>query len=226
MSWKSFLKSTLNQNIEKIGLSASYASLATVRLDSTPAVRTVVMRGFVAEHHKEETGLTSDLLVITTDKRTEKIKEIENNPNVEINWYMSGTVSQFRIRGVVYIIKKGETPVCDWDTVVSSSSIPPTTQPSLALEAFNRHKKINCWEAERLRQFIQLDAGLRRDMLDETDAPDIKQLDIEGIDQHGWFQHSQLQPLLEKAYENFTLLVVDVRSIIYWSPPAGIKSLL
>lgn len=88
MSWKSFLKSTLNQNIEKIGLSASYASLATVRLDSTPAVRTVVMRGFVAEHHKEETGLTSDLLVITTDKRTEKMKEIENNPNVEINWYM------------------------------------------------------------------------------------------------------------------------------------------
>lgn len=87
MSWKSFLKSTLNQNIEKIGLSASYASLATVRLDNTPAVRTVVMRGFVAEHHKEETGLTSDLLVITTDKRTEKMKEIENNPNVEINWY-------------------------------------------------------------------------------------------------------------------------------------------
>lgn len=87
MSWKSFLKSTLNQNIEKIGLSASYASLATVRMDNTPAVRTVVMRGFVAEHHKEETGLTSDLLVITTDKRTEKMKEIENNPNVEINWY-------------------------------------------------------------------------------------------------------------------------------------------
>ncbi|KAG1237486.1 hypothetical protein G6F68_004276 [Rhizopus microsporus] len=199
------LESELDKLYQQVGrsgtvrrLSASYASLATVRLDSTPAVRTVVMRGFVAEHHKEETGLTSDLLVITTDKRTEKIKEIENNPNVEINWYMSGTVSQFRIRGVVYIIKKGETPVCDWDTVVSSSSIPPTTQPSLALEAFNRHKKINCWEAERLRQFIQLDAGLRRDMLDETDAPDIKQLDIE----------------------------VDVRSIIYWSPPAGIKSLL
>ncbi|CEI93071.1 Putative Peanut-like protein 1 (Cell division control like protein 1) [Rhizopus microsporus] len=170
MSWKSFLKSTLNQNIEKIGLSASYASLATVRMDNTPAVRTVVMRGFVAEHHKEETGLTSDLLVITTDKRTEKMKEIENNPNVEINWYMNGTVSQFRIRGIVYIIKKGEAPICDWDTVVSSSSIPPTTQPSLALEAFNRHKKINCWEAERLRQFIQLDAGLRRDMLDETDV--------------------------------------------------------
>lgn len=140
--------------------------------------------------------------------------------------YMNGTVSQFRIRGTVYIIKKGDIPTCDWDTAVSSSSIPATIQPSLALEAFNRHKKINHWEAERLRQFIQLDAGLRRDMLDEADAPDIKRLDIEGIDQNGWFQHSQLQLLLEKAYQNFTLLVVDVRSIVYWSPPVGIKSLL
>ncbi|EIE86179.1 hypothetical protein RO3G_10890 [Rhizopus delemar RA 99-880] len=71
---------------QKIGTSATYSSLATVRPDLTPAVRTVVMRGFLAEHYKEETGYKSDLLVVITDRRSRKIKEIQNNPNTEINW--------------------------------------------------------------------------------------------------------------------------------------------
>jgi hypothetical protein len=44
------------------------------------------MRGFLAEHYKEETGYKSDLLVVITDRRSRKIKEIQNNPNTEINW--------------------------------------------------------------------------------------------------------------------------------------------
>lgn len=85
-AWKSFLQVSLKENIEKIGSSATYASIATVRQDNTPAVRTVVMRGFVGEHHSEQVGWQSDLLVIITDKRSDKIKEIQNNPNTEINW--------------------------------------------------------------------------------------------------------------------------------------------
>lgn len=85
-SWKTFLQSSLKENVEKSGLSATYASIATVRSNKTPAVRTVVMRGFVGEHHSENVGWSSDLLVITTDKRSDKIKEIQKNPNTEINW--------------------------------------------------------------------------------------------------------------------------------------------
>jgi hypothetical protein len=84
--WKKLLLSSLKDNIAKVGTSATYASLATVTIENKPAVRTVVMRGFVGEHHSEETGCSSDLLVVFTDKTSNKMKEIRNNPNVEINW--------------------------------------------------------------------------------------------------------------------------------------------
>jgi hypothetical protein len=85
-AWKKFLQSSLKDNIAKVGTSASYASLATVTMENKPAVRTVVMRGFVGEHHSEETDCKSDLLVIITDKTSNKVEEIRNNPNTEINW--------------------------------------------------------------------------------------------------------------------------------------------
>jgi hypothetical protein len=86
-AWKLHLSNSLKENIANSGLSATYASIATVRQDNTPAVRTVVMRGFVGEHHSENIGWHSDLLIVITDKRSDKIKEIQSNPNTEINWY-------------------------------------------------------------------------------------------------------------------------------------------
>lgn len=85
-TWKKLLQSSLQENIAKVGTSATYASIATVKKDNTPAVRTVVMRGFVAEHHTEETGWDSDLLVVITDKTSDKVEEIRNNPHTEVNW--------------------------------------------------------------------------------------------------------------------------------------------
>ncbi|KAG1271794.1 hypothetical protein G6F66_013482 [Rhizopus arrhizus] len=223
MTWKSFLKSSLNENIEKIGTSATYSSLATVRPDLTPAVRTVVMRGFLAEHYKEETGYKSDLLVVITDRRSRKIKEIQNNPNTEINWYMNGTMSQFRIGGRIHIVSK-DFSLLDWNTYVHpTGDQQPSDKKSLALEAFERQKKINPWEAERLRQFILFTADMRANMLGKKT---IDALEIEGIDEKGWFQHNQLQELLEEAYSNFTLLVIEVKSVSYWSPSTGSKSML
>jgi hypothetical protein len=85
-AWKKLLQSSLQDNIAKSGSSATYASIATVKKDNTPAVRTVVMRGFVAEHHTEKTDWKSDLLVVITDKTSDKVKEIMNNPHTEICW--------------------------------------------------------------------------------------------------------------------------------------------
>lgn len=85
-TWKSILQSSLKDNIEKIGSSATYTAMATVRHDNTPAVRTVVTRGFAGEHYAENFGWHSDLLVIVTDIRSTKIKEIQENPNTELNW--------------------------------------------------------------------------------------------------------------------------------------------
>jgi hypothetical protein len=85
-SWKSVLKRALQTNFEKMGPSATYVSLATVRQDNTPAVRTVVIRGFAGEHHSQQTGWESDLLVVTANKKSRKMDEIANNNKTEINW--------------------------------------------------------------------------------------------------------------------------------------------
>lgn len=85
-NWKSLLQSSLKDNIEKVGPAATYAAMATVRHDNTPAVRTVVIRGFAGEHHTENFGWHSDLLVVITDIRSDKVKEIQENPNTELNW--------------------------------------------------------------------------------------------------------------------------------------------
>lgn len=43
-------------------------------------------RGFCGQDHREDTGWQSDLLVITTDLRSQKMKDIAHNPMAEVNW--------------------------------------------------------------------------------------------------------------------------------------------
>jgi hypothetical protein len=85
-SWKTHLINSLEKNLASSGSAARFAALATVRPDKTPAVRTVVMRGFAGESSQYATGWSSNLLLLTTDKKTDKMNEIALNPNVELNW--------------------------------------------------------------------------------------------------------------------------------------------
>tara|TARA_Y100001968_G_scaffold260608_1_gene248232 strand:- start:194 stop:745 length:552 start_codon:yes stop_codon:yes gene_type:complete len=73
--------------------SSRYVQLSTIGIDNTPRVRTVVFRGW-SDSYK---------MKIFTDKRSLKIKEINNNQNVEICWYFQKSKCQFRFRGIVSI---------------------------------------------------------------------------------------------------------------------------
>tara|TARA_B100001250_G_C19578664_1_gene690974 strand:- start:337 stop:576 length:240 start_codon:yes stop_codon:yes gene_type:complete len=53
--------------------------LATIGIDSTPRVRTVVFRGWSNLYEMQ----------IYTDKRSQKFKELDLNNNVEICWFFS-----------------------------------------------------------------------------------------------------------------------------------------
>ncbi|KAI7880273.1 pyridoxamine 5'-phosphate oxidase-domain-containing protein [Mucor mucedo] len=230
-NWKSILQSSLKDNIEKVGPSATYAAMATVRRDNTPAVRTVVTRGFAGENHAENFGWHSDLLVVITDKRSDKIKEIQANPNTEINWYMNGTMEQFRIRGKVNIVEKNyvETKLehlnSHFDQVETAGKY---DQKSLGLQMFLKQQESGSttntfnWQAERLRHFYQFGANMRKDMTIEKKQA----LQIDSIDEHGWFKSEQVQDLLEEAFENFVLLVIDVTSVRHWTPTTGTKVIL
>ncbi len=69
--------------------SKRWIQLATIGIDNTPRVRTVVFRGWSQSYEMK----------ILTDKRSQKYKELDLNNNVEICWLFSGSKCQFRFRG-------------------------------------------------------------------------------------------------------------------------------
>lgn len=139
---------------------------------------------------------------------------------------MNGTMEQFRIRGKANIIEKNynETKLDHLNSHFNQVEITAgkNDQKSLGLQMFFKQQdsanKFN-WQAERLRHFYQFGANMRKDMTFKKKQP----LEINSIDAHGWFKNDQVQDLLEEAFENFVLLVIDVTSVRHWSPTTGTK---
>ena len=77
------------QNNESKINSSRWLQLATIGLDNTPSVRTVVFRGWTSSFEMK----------IFTDKRTKKINELLFNNNVQLCWLFSKTKCQFRFSG-------------------------------------------------------------------------------------------------------------------------------
>ena len=69
--------------------SSRWIQLATIGIDNTPKVRTVVFRGWSESYEMK----------IYTDIRSQKYFELELNNNVEICWLFSKAKCQFRFRG-------------------------------------------------------------------------------------------------------------------------------
>ena len=75
--------------------STRFVQLASIGLDNTPSVRTVVFRGWTDSYEMK----------ILTDKRSNKIKELISNENVEICWFFPKSKCQFRLSGTSFIDK-------------------------------------------------------------------------------------------------------------------------
>ena len=69
--------------------SSRWLQIATIGIDNTPRVRTVVFRGWSESYELE----------IYTDTRSQKYHELNLNNNVEICWLFSSSKCQFRLRG-------------------------------------------------------------------------------------------------------------------------------
>ena len=92
------------QNKESNINSSRWLQLSTVGLDLTPRVRTVVFRGWTDFYEMK----------LFTDKRSQKISELESNNNVEICWFFYKSSCQFRFRGKSKIVC-GEESVNNWN---------------------------------------------------------------------------------------------------------------
>lgn len=96
--WRSPLSSAIHRNRSKPH--SRYFQLATVTPEGEPRNRTVVFRGFLDDSHSS--------LKIITDIRSAKIQDIEQQAKGEICWYFTKTREQFRIQGVLRLVKAAD----------------------------------------------------------------------------------------------------------------------
>ena len=87
-----------------------WMQLATIGIDNTPRVRTVVFRGWSESYEME----------IYTDKRSQKYFELELNNKVEICWLFSKAKCQFRLRGNAKI-EIGKEKLIHWNKLNDKS---------------------------------------------------------------------------------------------------------
>ena len=86
--WRQELKSS--QKKEGNFTSNKWIQIATITAKNEPRLRTVVFRGWLKENS----------MLIFTDSRSAKVKEIEANNNVEVLWFLAKSKSQFRFKGL------------------------------------------------------------------------------------------------------------------------------
>ncbi|MEB3828689.1 Npun_F5749 family FMN-dependent PPOX-type flavoprotein [Phormidium sp. CCY1219] len=123
--WRSPLSRALHRN--RARADAKYFQLATIRRDRSPANRTVVFRGFLQD---------SDRLKIVTDGRSEKIEQIDFNPQAEACWYFPITREQYRLQGTLTSVKSdAETPELQQARHIAWQDLSPSARLQFAWPA-------------------------------------------------------------------------------------------
>lgn len=91
--WRSPLARALHRN--RAATESRYLQLATVTPEGHPANRTVVFRGFYGD---------TDQIKIISDRRSDKVSQLQHHPWAELCWYFAKTREQFRIFGKITLI--------------------------------------------------------------------------------------------------------------------------
>ncbi|BGP38628.1 hypothetical protein JCM10450v2_002578 [Rhodotorula kratochvilovae] len=213
---RSLVTANLNQNKDLI--SYALATHDTAADAPLPRVRYVVHRGLVNERRHDGDGsdnavndaggneLISDKLVITTDARTPKARQLASQPAVEIAWWLSATQHQFRLLGRAYVLPSPSLP--------SAAAFPfPAEKLAPYTGGFS-------WEAERQRQFRRLSPELRASFCRPTPGTklgewggrmeDLPATLPEWVDKA---ENDEQRGQIEEAFENFALVVIDCTEV-------------
>ena len=106
--WRLAIKSSKNK--EGKSVSKRWVQIATTSKDNLPRLRTVVFRGWSEVNS----------MLIYTDRRSEKINDININNNVEILWLFPKSKTQYRLKGEAYEIKEN---IKFWDNLSDNSKL-------------------------------------------------------------------------------------------------------
>ncbi|GAA5821330.1 hypothetical protein JCM11251_004574 [Rhodosporidiobolus azoricus] len=237
-SWADRLRDLVTNNLKQNKDLISYALSSYDKSAGgsiQPRVRYVVHRGFVNERRKEGDGSSNliadndgkeylaDKLVITTDARSPKARQLASSPHVELAWWLSATQHQFRIVGSAYVLPSpsfstaptttGTITTPDVDPSASSFSFPFPAEKLAPYDGFN-------WDEERVRQFRKLSPELRASFYRPVPGTTLKewggkmedlpaQLPESVEDAEGEEQKKQV----EQALKNMALVVIDPTEI-------------
>lgn len=102
----------LGNAVHEPGEDLHLPSIATIALDGFPRSRTVVLRGFDRDRRE---------LLIHTDFRSPKCREIEKNPRVSWLFYDRGRKLQLRIRTMAMLQAKSPRADTSWANATASS---------------------------------------------------------------------------------------------------------
>ncbi|KAI5777786.1 pyridoxamine 5'-phosphate oxidase-domain-containing protein [Geopyxis carbonaria] len=97
----------------------NYLQLATVAAPLVPRVRTLTLAGWLGEipyskdspvpasERNPATGVSSDVLVVASDARDSKFRDLEVSSSVEAAFFVAAKWTQWRVRGRAYAIAPG-----------------------------------------------------------------------------------------------------------------------
>ncbi|CAG8532903.1 280_t:CDS:2 [Cetraspora pellucida] len=218
--WKPILKSLISENIKILKSTIPILPMQFSTFDAStcrPTNRTVMFRGFLGEKnngiHKNELveylnsmsseislkginpEIETDLLVITTDIRTPKVKHLLENPGFEVCW----------LSGNAYVLPPPTNPIL---AHFPSNLLHPysfSVNLTSLIDQFD-------WEQERKRYWYETSSDLRARFLMPPSAQEINEGEIQKVvrelDSIGKNMDEIL--LVNKALENFGLIVMKV----------------
>lgn len=96
-TWRNLLDTAQHNNPARHN---QFAQLATLQGgdEPRPAVRTVVVRGF----------LDDGRLMISSDMRSEKVQDLKQHPSCELCWYFTESREQFRLHARAHVVSAAE----------------------------------------------------------------------------------------------------------------------
>ncbi|RHZ44814.1 hypothetical protein Glove_709g53 [Diversispora epigaea] len=224
--WNSILKSVIMKyKMESFRIPPM--QLSTINhITQRPANRNVIFRGFVGGYKEQNfdllddeklqeclkdliqtssimlnSKLENDLLVISTDIRSNKVSQLKENPGCELCWWFPETGDQFRLSGNAYILP--------------SPSINNNDFPFLMLSPYLNSSSISFdWEQERLKIWCNLLPEIRSSFIRPPPGQPIKNTDNNnnylGKKLNAIGKDKNEKELIKNALENFALVIFKI----------------
>ncbi|RIB04546.1 pyridoxamine 5'-phosphate oxidase-domain-containing protein [Gigaspora rosea] len=224
--WKPILKSLISENIKNMKTITPLLPMQLSTFDTLtcrPTNRSVIFRGFLGERKDENyknelmeylnsispdanlkelnPEIETDLLVITTDIRSSKVKHLLENPGFESCWWFPVTSDQFRLSGNAYVFSSPTNSIIAHFPSDMLLSFYSSANSTSLIEHFD-------WEQERKKYWYGISSDLRASFLklpsgQETNEGLVRELDPIG-------KNIEEKLLVNEALENFALVLMKV----------------